>query len=161
MKIDAEALRTGMRNWASGVSVVSTKAGDVIHGLTVSSLLSVSLEPPIMLISVRQSTRTHKLIKQSSIFGISVLSENQKDISDRFASFKTEQYDRFVGIDVYTLSTGAPLITSSLVGLDCRVVRSVEIETHTLFFGEVEALKIGDKQKPLVYYDQDYRKLII
>ena len=159
MTVNPEDLRIGMRNWTSGISIVSTRAGDKIHGMTVSSLLSVSLNPPVLLVSLRDSSRTNRLIKQSDVFGISLLSEDQQEISDRFSSIETESIDRFEGIGIYTLTTGAPLIEGSLVGFDCQVVKALEVESHTLFFGKVISIMGGVYKKPLVYFDQDYRKL--
>ncbi len=161
MKIDPEDLRISMRNWVTGVTVVSTKLDDIIHGMTVSAMISVSLEPPIMMVSLRKLTRTHDLVLQSSIFGISILNVDQQSISERFASHETENYERFSGIEFYTLTTGAPLVAGSLVGFDCEVVKTIDFETHSLFFGSVLDLKIGEHNKPLVYFDQGYRGLIL
>ena len=159
MKVNPEDLRISMRNWVSGVTVVSTKLDSIIHGMTVSALISVSLEPPVMMVSLQKSTRTSDLILESSIFGISLLNEDQKEISDRFASYQTEDYNRFDGVDIYELTTGSPLIRNSIAGFDCEVIRTVDFETHVLFFGKVVDLKIGNEKHPLVYYDQGYNKI--
>ena len=80
-----EDLRCAMRHLVTGVSIVSSRFEDVSHGMTVNSLASVSLEPPIVLVSLQHATRTYRLVIQSHIAGITILAENQSEISDRFA----------------------------------------------------------------------------
>lgn len=149
-----------MRQWTTGVTIVSVKYKGHRHGMTVSSFTSVSLTPPLVLVSLEQVTNTHKLVKAAGTFGVSILNQSQREISDRFAGRLTELTDRFTGLETFTLVTGSPLLaTGALAWLDCRVVATYEAGNHTVFIGEVLAVKTGNSGKPLIYFDRDYRSL--
>jgi flavin reductase (DIM6/NTAB) family NADH-FMN oxidoreductase RutF len=163
MSVDPDELRKAMRQWATGVSVVATVFQGVRHGMTVNSFTSISLSPPLILVSLERTTRTHHLVEKSGILSVTILTGEQQDISDCFAGRHTEIEDRFANIETYTLSTGAPLIAGGLAGFDCRVVSTYEAGTHTLFIGEVVALLLPDPepdvQRPLLYFNRTYRRL--
>jgi flavin reductase (DIM6/NTAB) family NADH-FMN oxidoreductase RutF len=156
MGIDPEILRRAMREWATGVTVVSALADGVHHGMTVNSFTSVALEPPLLLVSLERTARTHGLVDRSGIFGVSILDRRQREISDRFAGRETEHADRFEGLSTYTLVSGVRLLDGTLAGFDCRVVSRFEVATHTLFIGEVLGVRISDPGEPLLYYQRGY-----
>jgi flavin reductase (DIM6/NTAB) family NADH-FMN oxidoreductase RutF len=154
-----EDLRRTMRHWAAGVSIVSSAYQGVIHGMTVNSLASVSLEPPVVLVSLQHATRTFRLVSQSGIAGITILSENQGDLSDRFAGKVPEHEDRFAGVETFIWQTGAPLITGGLAYLDCRVRTAYPLEQSTLFLLDVVASRPVENGRPLVYFDRIYHRM--
>ncbi len=154
-----EGLRQAMRRWTTGVTVVTSQFGDQQHGMACNSLASVSLEPPRVVITLAHSTRTYNLVIQSGIFGVTVLSHLQQPVSDRFSGKILEIEDRFIGLDTFTLITGAPLIEGGLSFLDCRVVGSFIMPSSTLFIGEVLAARDTDRLDPLVYFDRSYHRL--
>ncbi len=160
MPVDPEDLRLAMRHWTTGVTVVSAASRDVWHGMTVSSFTSVSLNPPLVLVSLERESGTHRLVEQVGCYGVSILTQNQKDVSDRFAGRSSLESDRFAGLDTYTLVTGAPLLVNSLAAFDCQVVASYDAGTQTVFIGEVLAVKTGAPDLPLIYFNQDYRTLM-
>jgi flavin reductase (DIM6/NTAB) family NADH-FMN oxidoreductase RutF len=156
----SEDLRQVMRNWASGVTIVTTSDGTQWNGMTVSSFTSISLEPPRVLISLEQTTRTHQQVKQNGYFGITILSQDQASISDRFAGRETKFEDnRFEGLATEILSSGAPFIVGGLVFLDCQLVHSFDTGTHTLFIGDVIAMSSARVGKPLLYFNREYHTL--
>ena len=161
MPVEADLLRQAMRFWVTGVTVVTAAHKGVQHGMTVSSFTSLSLTPAQVLISLAQNTRTHDLVARSHFFGISILAINQQDVSDRFAGRIADEQNRLAGLETFTLSSGAPMITGGLAHLDCRVVTTLGSGTHTIFIGEVLAarndIEDGD---PLVYFNRAYKKLI-
>jgi flavin reductase (DIM6/NTAB) family NADH-FMN oxidoreductase RutF len=161
MQDDNENLRQVMRNWASGVTVVTAKDGGQFHGMTVSAFTSISLQPPLVIVSLDKTSRTHELVKNSQHFGITILSDDQKEISDRFAGrIPALDENRFVGLAVETLKSGAPFIVGGLAYLDCHIVHTFDTGLHTLFIGEVEASCTALAGKPLLYHNQDYHDLI-
>jgi flavin reductase (DIM6/NTAB) family NADH-FMN oxidoreductase RutF len=160
MTVDTNELRRAMRRWATGVSIVSTHLEGVDHGMTVNSLTSISLDPPLVLVSLEQGTRTHGMVKQSGFFGVSILSQKHQEISDRFAGRETEYDDRYLGLETTTMITDAPLLVDSLSNLDCRVVSTYEAGTHTIFIGKVLAAQINGVADPLIYYNRGYRELV-
>jgi flavin reductase (DIM6/NTAB) family NADH-FMN oxidoreductase RutF len=155
----SEQLRQAMRQWATGVTIVSASHAGQRHGMTVSSFTSVSLEPPMVLVSLEQSTHTHRMIQVASYFGITILTRDMQEISDRFAGRMPDNLDRFAGLETFTLSTGSPLLASGLAWFDCRVVATYPAGNHTVFIGMVEAVKTGQDSAPLLYYDRRYRFL--
>lgn len=159
MIVDSEAVRSTMRYWATGVTIVTAKHHDHYHGMTVSSFTSISLEPPLVLVSLEKTTRTHELVQKAGVFGVTILAEEQIEISNRFANPHTETGYRFGDIVTHTLETGVPFISDGLAFLDCRVVSSLSEGTHTMFVGEVVALGTGKIRNPLLYYNRGYRLL--
>jgi len=157
--MEPEALRQAMRHWATGVTVVTAAHGSRQHGMTVSSFTSVSLRPPLVLIALERGTRTRSLVTAAGAFGVTVLSQGQQTISNRFAGRDEDTTDRFAGVEVFKLVTGAPLLRGGEAWLDCRVVQQVEAGTHTLFIGEVVAAQAGERFDPLLYYNRAYRRL--
>ncbi len=160
MAVSPDDLRFAMRQWPSGVTIVSADHDRIAHGMTVSSFAGVSLEPPLVLVSLEQQTRTHALINRSGSYGVTILAADQREISDRFAGRDTETDNRFAGLDTHTLVTGSPFLTGYLACLDCRVVAQAPYGNHTIFIGEVIAVLVDHSQDdPLVYFNQAYRKL--
>jgi len=159
MSADPEELRTAMRQWATGVTIVSVMHEGRHHGMTASSFTSVSLLPPLVLVSLEEVTNTHRLVQQAGYFAITILDQGQKDISDRFAGRSTEYSDRFAGLDTFTMVSGAPLLGRGLAWFDCRVIATYKAGNHTVFIGDVLAVKYSQGGKPLIYYDRNYRSL--
>ena len=159
MFADPEELRTAMRQWATGVTIVSAQHNGRRHGMTVSSFTSVSLDPPLVLVSLEQVTKTHKLLIQEAYFGVTILDQSQRDLSNRFAGRITERSDRFRDLETFTLVSGAPLLARGLAWFDCHMVATYKAGNHTVFIGEVLAVKSIDAGTPLIYYDRDYRSL--
>jgi flavin reductase (DIM6/NTAB) family NADH-FMN oxidoreductase RutF len=160
MLVNPEELRQALRHWTSGVTIVSAAATGIYHGMTVSSFTSVSLDPPLVLVSLDRYSSTHNLIEQKQSFGVSILYHDQQDISNRFAGRTGVDTERFSGLETFTMITGAPLLAHSMAVFDCQVVSSYEAGTQTLFIGEVLAVKKGAAGNPLIYFNQDYRTLM-
>jgi flavin reductase (DIM6/NTAB) family NADH-FMN oxidoreductase RutF len=158
--IDPESMREAMRQWATGVTVVSSIYDGMRHGMTVSSFTSISLDPPLVLVSLAKEARTHDLVQRSNIFGITLLNQTQEEISDRFAGRTTENQDRYAGLETFALRTGAPFLSGGLSFLDCTVMASQDVGDNTLFIGEVIAVQVTQEGDPLIYYNRSYRRLI-
>jgi flavin reductase (DIM6/NTAB) family NADH-FMN oxidoreductase RutF len=147
-----------MRQWASGVSIVTMKTADGQHGLTVSGFLSISPEPPLVLISIGQELASDTLLHTCGAFAINFLRDDQAQLSDRFAG-RLGEVDRFEGVVTRTAATGSPILEECLAWLDCRIVSAQVVGDHTLFVGEVVAAGVNGTAKPLIYWNADYRKL--
>jgi len=148
-----------MRRWASTVTVITTKADDLIYGLTATAFSSLSAEPPEVFISINKRTRTHPLIEQSGVFCVNFLTGDMKPISDRFAG-RTPDVERFKDLPHRAEATGAPVLDDALAYLDCRVVRALDAGDHTIFIGLVEASGVQkDDVHPLLYVNGNYHQL--
>jgi flavin reductase (DIM6/NTAB) family NADH-FMN oxidoreductase RutF len=159
MTLDSEQLRRAMRAWTTGVTVVTAKHEDQQYGMTVNSFTSISLEPPLVSIALRQLTHTHDLVERSGEFGVTILSADQKELSDRFAGKITEIKDRFEGVATETLLFDAPLIKGGIAFFNCRVVSSMPVGENTLFVAEVIAVRGEGEGDPLVYHNRVYHRI--
>ena len=158
--LDAEQLRQSMRAWVSGVTIVTATHAGERHGMTVSSFTSVALEPPLIIISLQTASRTHYLVSQAKVFAVTILAEDQQELSERFAGRLGDAEDRVADLETETLVTGAPFIKGGLAYLDCRVTQSIPLGTNTLFLAEVVAARGNGAGQPLVYHDRKYQKLV-
>lgn len=159
MNVQADELRNAMRFWASGVTVVSVQHNGVQHGMTVSSFTSLSLEPPLVMVSLRSETRTREMIAHARTFGVTVLSAEQQEISNRFAGRVPESANRFDGLETFTLESGAPFLRGGLVFFDCRVVATYQAGTHHVLIAHVLAVQTDATRQPLLYFNRDYRRV--
>jgi len=154
-----EQLRLAMRHWPTGVTVVTTQMSAQRHGMTVNSFTSISLEPAVVSVTLANDTRTCGLFQKSHILGITILNEDQAEISDRFAGRIPEDSDRFSGLETFTLVTGAPLLAGGLAFIDCRLRASLPLELSTLYLLDVVAAMPSEKTRPLIYYNREYHQL--
>lgn len=167
MPIDSASLRDTLRLWGSGVAVVTTahddENGHQIAGMTVSAFNSLSLDPPLILVCVNKNTTTSHLIEKSDVFGISMLSEHDNELSERFAGrlkLATNE-DRFDGVTTFTAVTGSPILRDVMAWLDCRVHERHDGSTHWILIGEVLATGYDAAEpSPLIYYNRRYHTLV-
>ena len=143
--------------FATGITVVTVvDAHGHPHGMTVNSFSSVSLDPPLVLVSIdlRHSILGHFL--SASAFAVNVLAEGQEALSQRFSSVSEK---RFEGIAWHPSSLGVPLLDGVLAHLECSVVRTFEAGDHTVLIGEVLAIAARRDHAPLVFYRGTYHGL--
>lgn len=155
----AGQLRSAMRAWTTGVAVVTAAHGGRQHGMTVSSFTSVSLDPPLVVISLHTDSQTHDLVHHAEAFGVTILASSQWELAERFAGRLGEDGDRLAGLETETFVTGAPFLRGGLAFLDCRVTQTMKAGVNTVFMAEVVAVRGDDHDSPLVYHDRAYRKL--
>ena len=160
MTLDPEQLRRAMRAWTTGVTIVTASYQGERYGMTVNSFTSISLEPPLISVSLRKLTHTHELVEKSGEFALTILSANQGDISDRFAGKVPDITDRFEGVETEKLIIDAPLIKGGTAYFNCRVVNTIPIGENTLFFAEVIAARGAGEDEPLVYHNRVFWKLM-
>jgi 3-hydroxy-9,10-secoandrosta-1,3,5(10)-triene-9,17-dione monooxygenase reductase component len=144
-----------MGRWATGVSVVTARDGALDSGLTVNALLSVSLNPPSLLVSLTQDADTLPAIVRSGHFGVSFLAADQRPLSERFAR-AIPAAEKFVGVEFHRGPQGSPLLNGSLGALECRVRSQSPAFDHVLLVGEVVHIEFGSAAAPLVFYQSAY-----
>lgn len=154
-----EELRRAMRQWTTGVCVVCSRNETIRHGMTVNSFTSVSLDPPLIVVTLAKKTRTWSLVKETGRFSVSILRHNQKSIADRFSGKDDEETDRFKGIESRDLSGGLPVIADCLAVLEAKIVNHVDFENSTLFIAEITYSEVQVQGKPLVYHNREYYSL--
>lgn len=160
MTLDSEHLRRAMRAWTTGVTVVTAKFQDQQYGMTVNSFTSISLEPPLVSLALKQLTHTHELVEKSGEFAVTILSSDQKELSDRFAGKFPEIKDRFEGVSTEALLLDIPVLKGGIACFNCRVVQSIPAGENTLFVAEVVAVRGDGEGDPLVYHNRVYHRLV-
>jgi flavin reductase (DIM6/NTAB) family NADH-FMN oxidoreductase RutF len=152
--IDPLLFRKVMGNFASGVTVVTTAVDGEVHGITVSAFISVSLTPPLVLVSVDKGARIHGLLPQVGRYAVSMLAEDQKPISQHFAGHLQE------GLKIaFVWRDGLPLIENALGHLVCDISATHPAGDHTLYVGQVVYLDYQSNRAPLLFYGGQYRSL--
>ncbi|MGC2288234.1 MAG: flavin reductase family protein [Thermoplasmata archaeon] len=153
--VDPSRFRLLMARWATGVSVVTARDDGRDSGLTVNAFLSVSLDPPRLLVSLTTDADAWPSIHRSGAFAVSVLAANQRGISQRFAS-RVPAEEKFAGIDLHRGATGAPLLDGTVARFECRVEQEIPAGDHMLVLGGVVALEEGLDTTPLLFYRSGY-----
>jgi flavin reductase (DIM6/NTAB) family NADH-FMN oxidoreductase RutF len=152
----ADEYRKAMRDLTASVTIVTTRCGNEIHGMTASAVCCVSLAPPLLLVCIAKSTRTHQLITKGRVFAVHLLHQAQRELADRFAGRLLDCDNRFHGLDVGQAVTGAPVLRDSLAYLDCRVTTAHDGGDHTIFLGAVEDVGRRELDRPLIYLQGAY-----
>ncbi|MEX0767026.1 MAG: flavin reductase family protein [Microthrixaceae bacterium] len=155
IEIDPALFRSVMGHYPTGVTVVASLEGEAPIGLAIGSLFSVSLAPPLIGFCVAKTSSSWERIEATGVFGVTVLSENQKDTSGRFAS-KLE--DKFAG-DTWVPApvTGSPLIVGGVAHLDCKLHSVLEGGDHVIVLGRVQYLDIHRADLgPLLFFRGGY-----
>ena len=155
MPVDDAEFKAAMSHFASGVTIVTTEHEGRRYGMTVASFASLSLRPPLVLVCIEKSVKTHDAIIASGQFGVSILGSDQTEISNRFAS---RSDDKFADTQVTTGALGLPLIGGALTTLECRVREQLAGGDHTIFVGEVAEAETREGS-PLLYFRSGYRSL--
>lgn len=161
MPISSESFRDALRHFPSGVTVVTIKspAAEDVHGLTVSAFASVSPDPPLILVAIDHRASAYALLETAgATFAVNILSQEQMEMSNRFAWLKDE--DRFAEGDWDVAATGAPILRDALAWLDCTIYSRFAAGSHTIYVGEVQASGVSRPDAlPLVYWNRGYRHL--
>ena len=156
MPVTSTDFRTALSRFASGVTVVTTTDADGNRfGITVSAFCSVSLEPPLVLICIEKTTGSHHAFEQSGRFTVNILTEEQVNISEHFATLIE---DKFAAVDHAIDEHGIPLLPSSLATLQCSLFKALDGGDHSIFLGLVEHVIVRDAG-PLVYFKGTYRSV--
>lgn len=158
MAVSGDEFKKALQLWASGIAVVTTKSEKFgIQGMTVTAFSSVSINPPQILVCINQSADTGEGIKESKRFSVNILKTGQEEISNQFAGGSSQQ-QRFENTEWEAGISGTPLLSQSLMSLDCEVVDTIHSGTHFIIIGGVQSA-VCRSGEPLLYYRSAYRKL--
>ena len=154
--MDADTFRAVLGQWPSGVTVVTTRLDDVPFGMTASSFTSVSLDPPLVLVCLAKTARTHDAVLQAGRFAVNILGVDQADVGQRFAGPTDDHAARFDGLDVRSVMTGAPVLADALGWLDCTIAASHDGGDHTVVVGAVAEAGTSTARGPLLYHSRSW-----
>jgi len=161
MPFDPNLFRQVLGRFATGVTVITTQHNGVKHGMTANAFSSVSLNPPLILVSVDKKANMHELLMTGSVFCVNILAEHHPDWSSWWAGKAPKEGDQFADIPHSTKVTGCPVLDECLAYIDCKIWAHYDAGDHTLFLGEVQEASLNDDPnlKPLLFFSSQYRKL--
>lgn len=154
MAFDSKLQRQVFGQFATGVTVVTTGTGADRTGLTANAVCSLSLNPPLVLVSIDLRSTTRDEIRRNNSFALSILSDQQREASQRFA---TPGPKDFSGLGWQTAETGAPILEGALAWVDCRLHSVLPGGDHEIFVGEIVAGGVSEGGNPLLYFAGKYR----
>ena len=152
--MDDQTFRMAMGKFATGVTVVTTELNGEVQGMTANAFMSVSLEPKLILISVANKAKMNESIRNSGVFAVSLLANDQEELSMYFAGQIKEKRDI-----AFKSFNGMPVIDGALANITCDVHNSHVEGDHTLYIGKVRDISISDEGKPLTYFSGRYYEI--
>jgi len=159
-KLSPDEFRTTMRELAGAVSVISCGQGERRTGFTATSVASLCLEPPTLIVCANRSSSSWPALRDARSFGVNVLSASHRDLAHRFAGRTgAEGSARYEGGDWISLRSGTPLLSDALASFDCSLEDVVERHSHAIVIGRVEAVRRRGGGGALVYWRGDYDQL--
>ncbi len=158
MTVSVDDFKKALQLWASGVTVVTTHSEKFgTQGMTVTAFSSVSVEPPQILVCINEAADTGAGIDESGYFAVNVLAAGQQEVSNQFAG-GSSQVQRFENTAWEFGNHSTPMLSDSLMSLECKVIEKVKAGTHKIIIGEVQNC-ICRTGEPILYYRGAYRQL--
>jgi flavin reductase (DIM6/NTAB) family NADH-FMN oxidoreductase RutF len=157
MSLSAAEFRRAMGSFATGVTIITVDLDGKVHGMTANAFASVSLDPPLVLVCVDQSAHTHAHLHSKKRFGVNVLAEGQRAISEYYALPLEEQVDEPAAHFDRT-KHGTPVLHGALTYLECQLQSAHDAGDHTIFIAEVEDFVVR-RGNPLLYFRSKYHKI--
>ena len=154
--VDISSFRDSMAKLASAVNVITTDGPEGLAGFTATAVSSVTDQPPTLLVCMNRSSFIHPTFISNGALCVNVLSEAQQGVSALFANRQATLQERFTQVPWTPLETGSPAIDGAMVSFDCRITRTYEAGSHSIFLCEVVALRQSDSGAGLVYFNRGY-----
>jgi flavin reductase (DIM6/NTAB) family NADH-FMN oxidoreductase RutF len=156
-EVSASDFRGAMRHLAGGVSVITVGRGNDITGMTVTSVSSLSVDPPTLIVSINRESSSWPLLKRYGFFGVNILTADQLDIAERFTGKGgLKGAARFAGAQWMTRASGVPLLDGALAAIDCEVEDIVERHSHAIVIGRVLDIQTSGHTAALAYWQGRY-----
>jgi flavin reductase (DIM6/NTAB) family NADH-FMN oxidoreductase RutF len=155
--VSPDHFRGAMRHLAGGVSVITVGRGKDISGMTVTSVSSLSVEPPTLIVSINRESSSWPLLKRHGFFGVNILTADQIDVAERFTGKGgLKGADRFAGAQWTTRVSGVPLLVGALSAIDCEAEDIIERHSHALVVGRVLDIQASQRTAALAYWQGRY-----
>ena len=158
MSLNPAEFRKAMGCFATGVTIITVDLDGEVHGMTANAFASVSLDPPLLLVCVDHAARTHAHLHAKKRFGVNILAQNQRAISEYYARPVEEQVEEELSARFDRTLHGTPVLHGALTYLECRLQWAHNAGDHTIFVAEVEevVVRLGE---PLLFFRSKYRKI--
>jgi flavin reductase (DIM6/NTAB) family NADH-FMN oxidoreductase RutF len=157
---DPAAFREAMSRIGAAVHVVTTAGPGGKAGATATAVCSVSDTPPTLLMCLHRRSETNPIVQQNGVFCVNTLGHGGAELADVFAGrTAVKRSDRFAAGEWTVLATSSPVLTTAVVAFDCRVIEVRAVASHNVFFGAVEAIRLGPNGPALVYHERAYKRV--
>lgn len=153
MAIDSMLQRQVMGRFATGVTLLTTRFDEGVLGMTANAVMSLSLEPPLVVVSVDKKNSMHECVIRGKCFALNMLRADQEEISRRFAISGPKD---FSGLRLTAAETGAPILVDAIAYVDCKLVEILPGGDHDMFVGEPIAGEVREGE-PLIFFGGEYR----
>ncbi len=158
--VDPMLFRSIIGHFATGVTVITTRAGDEFQGMTANAVASLSLDPVMMLACVDKGTHSHRVLEQGGVFAVNILGAHQEDVSRLFARRAEPELRTLRGQPFRIGVTGVPVLEDCLAYIECRVADVLTGGDHSIFLGQVVGVRVvNEALSPLLFYRGQYRAL--
>ena len=157
--MEASQFRQLFGHFATGVTVIGTAHEGLHHAMTANAITSLSLDPVLLLVCVDKTAHMHEQMPNAGRFGVSILAEDQEDLSRLFAQHVAPEQERLQGAAYFLGPNGTPVLENCLAYIECSVVDRAEGGDHTMFVGEALHGEVLREAAPLIFYRGGYRKL--
>lgn len=155
--VSSDDFRGAMRHLAGGVSVITAGRGREITGMTVTSVSSLSVDPPTLIVSVNRDASSWPVLKRHGFFGINILAADQLEVAERFSGKGgLKGAERFTGAQWITCRSGVPLLAGALAAIDCAVEETIERHSHAIVIGRVLDVQACGRSAALAYWQGRY-----
>ncbi len=153
------AYRNAMARLGAAVNIVTSNGAAGRHGMTASAVCSVTDDPPTLLVCVNQASTAHGIFKRNGVLCVNVLAAKHGDVSQIFSQTGLTSDERFDGLDWEVQVTGAPVLSDALASFDCRIIKTSDVGSHTVFVCQVAAVDHCENQSSLIYFNRSYHSL--
>lgn len=160
MTVSEENFRQVMRRIPSGVCILTTGTDNEIAGMTISSLFSLSLDPPVLVVAINMESTTYRILAEKRNFGISVPLSKHQPLLELFSSAATRGSDRFTLHQWRVGKSGVPLLVDASATIECSVLETIPRNTHAIVVGKVESCSVAERGSSLAYWNGEYYGLI-
>ncbi len=156
-EVAASDFRNAMRHLAGGVSVLTVGRAKDITGMTITSVSSLSVDPPTLIVSVNRESSSWPLLGRYGFFGVNILAADQIDVAERFAGKSgLKGADRFAGAQWTVDVSGVPLLLGALAVIDCQAEHIIERHSHAIVIGRVLGMQVSKRTAALAYWQGRY-----
>jgi flavin reductase (DIM6/NTAB) family NADH-FMN oxidoreductase RutF len=145
-----------MRRLAGGVCIITAGQGEDITGMTVTSLTSLSADPPRVLVSINRQASSFALIARHRQFGVNILGSGQEALAERFSNRDLKGRERFEGTTWTYGTSGVPLLSQSLATIECPVEEIIERHSHGIIVGRLSSMELSHRLSGLTYWNGQY-----
>jgi flavin reductase len=157
---DKTRFREAMARLGAAVNIITTHGPEGDNGFTASAVCSVTDDPATILVCMNRNSSQYEIFKAAGIFCVNILTPDQEALSPVFAG-KLTMPERFGHAEWIRLATGAPVLENAAAALDCKLSQMVDVGTHSVMFGTVQAIHLGPRGDGLIYHGRAYHKISV